>query len=118
MSAQLSKLHVRFIQSQKSFLLLREKEKNGENLPITQLYVKDKQNFYFINMNTPLQEEQNLIIQFREPTPALNCLDCGVHMHEIQKGSEEYEETLLFFNVEASEVNQLLLLTIEEISSL
>ena len=113
MSAQLSKLHVRFIQSQKNFTLLQGDSK--QKLPLSQLYVKDNNFFYFINTGKAIQENQNISILFKEKTHALQTLECGVNKQEISAGSEEFEDALLFFNEEESKVTQLFLL---EISSL
>ncbi len=115
MSAQLSKLHVRFIQTQKNFHLLKDAQTKAEKLPLSQLYVKDNNNFYLINQNSPIQEDQALSILFKEATPALDNLDCKLSVQEIQKHSEEYEDALLFFNTQTQDIKQLLLLSIEEI---
>lgn len=113
MSAQLSKLHVRFIQSQKNFYLLQGDSQ--QKLPLSQLYVKDNNFFYFINTSEAIQENQNISILFKEKTHALQTLECSVNKKEILAGSEEFEDALLFFNEEESKVSQLFLL---EVSSL
>ncbi len=110
MSAPLSKLHVRFIQSQKNFTLVKGDTK--QKLPLSQLYVKDNNFFYFINTDQPIQESQNISILFNEKTHALQTLECGVNKQEILADSEEFEDALLFFNVEESKVTQLFLLEI------
>ena len=115
MSAQLSKLHVRFIQSQTNLYLCKEGETNSFKLPLSQLYVKDNDHFYLINQDAPFAQDQHLALTFKEPTPALNTLSCKVSLQEIKEESEAYDDTLLFFNAQPHEVNQLLLLTIEEI---
>jgi len=112
MSAQLSKLHVRFIQSQKNFDLLYEQGKQSKKLPLSQLYVKDNSNFYLILQNKPHIEDKNVTIRFDETTPALKRLECSVTKEEIPQGSEEYEETLLFFNVDTTQDTQVFLLNI------
>lgn len=116
MSAQLSKLHVRFIQSQKNFYLLREKESKGEKLPITQLYVKDNHHLYLVNQSDLIAEDQNISILFKEATDALNTLECTLSVDDIKKGSEDYEDALLFFNVDTDKVKQVLLLTIQTLN--
>ena len=115
MSPQLSKLHVRFIQTQESFYLLKGENSKSTKLPFSQLYIKDNNNFYLINQNTPIEKGQTLTLTFKEPTPALNTLTCKVSTQEMQNGSEEHEDALLFFNAEPQDVRQLLLLTIQEI---
>ena len=115
MSTQLSKLHVRYIQTQKNFYLLKDGETKGEKLPLSQLYVKDNSNFYLINQGDPIGQEQDLSILFKEPTPALNTLNCTVSAKEIEKESEDYEDALLFFNIGPADVQQILLLTIQDI---
>lgn len=114
MSTQLSKLHVRFIQTQKNFYLFKGEGTKGEKLPLSQLYVKDNNNFYLINQNSPISEDQ-VTLTFKEPTPALNTLTCKVSSQEMPNGSEEHEDALLFFNAEPQDVKQLLLLTIQEV---
>jgi len=113
MSVQLSKLHVRFIQSQKNFSLLRGEEKKQEKLPLSQLYVKDNSNFYLIIQNQSLQESENITICFDEATHALNTLECTVTKKEIIQGSEEYEDALLFFNTDISKIKQVFALHID-----
>jgi len=113
MSAQLSKLHVRFIQSQKDFLLITNDDTKGQTLPVSQIYVKDNSSFYFLNQNNPIPDEQKLRILFKESTSALNTLECTLNIQTVEKGSETYEDALLFFHVDTSKVTQLLLLTIQ-----
>lgn len=115
MSTQLSKLHVRFIQTQKNFYLFKGEDTKGEKLPFSQLYVKDNNNFYLINQNSPISEGQVVTLTFKEATPALNTLTCKAASQEMLNGSEELEDALLFFNAEPQDVKQLLLLTIQEI---
>jgi len=115
MSAQLSKLHVRYIQTQKYFYLSTGENTKNEQLSIAQLYVKDNDHFYLINNAQPIEETQNLNIDFKEPTPALDKLSCSLSSQNIPKESEEFEDALLFFNEEAENVTQILLLTIQEL---
>lgn len=115
MSAQLSKMHVRFIQSQKNFFLSRAKETNSVRLPLSQLYVKDNEHFYLINQDTPIPEDQTVTLTFKEPTPALDSLSCTTDIQEMKNDTEAYEDALLFFNAEPHDVNQLLLLTLKEV---
>jgi len=114
MSIQLSKLHVRFIQTQKNFHLQTADTKT-QKLPISQLYIKDNIHLYLINKSEAIKEENTLNLSFKEATPALNTLSCEFSVQEIQKESEGYEDALLFFNTDADEVNQLLLLSIKAI---
>ena len=114
MSTQLSKLHVRFIQTQKDFYL-HTADKKAQKLPLSQLYIKDNIHFYLINKSEPIKQEQSLQLSFKEPTPALNTLSCEFNIQEVPEKSEEYEDALLFFNTNSEEVNQLLLLSIKTI---
>lgn len=113
MPAELSKLHVRYIQTQKSFSLLRGEIK--QKLPLSQLYVKDNGHFYLLLQNNRLQEE-SVRIRFSEPTDALKSLTCDVSVQEIESSSEAYEDALLFFHLGTSELKQLLLLSIDALS--
>ena len=115
MSVQLSKLHVRFIQSQKNFFLLTDAAERQEKLPLSQLYVKDNSNFYFINEAQALSEAEKISILFKEETHALKSLQCDVTKQEILQGSEEYEDALLFFNVDTSKIKQVFLLQINSL---
>ena len=113
MSAQLSKLHVRFIQSQKHFFLFANNDTKGQRLPIAQTYVKDNNSLYFVNLDDTIADEQTLRVLFNESTDALNTLDCTLGLQSIDKESEAYEDALLFFNVDTDKVTQLLLLNIQ-----
>lgn len=115
MSAQLSKLHVRFIQSQKNFLLLTKDNTKGETLPVSQIYVKDNSSFYLLNQSNLIPDEQTLRILFKESTSALNTLECTVNIQTIEQGSETYEDALLFFHADTDKVTQLLLLNIQTV---
>ena len=115
MSVQLSKLHVRFIQSQKNFFLQTDAGSKQEKLPLSQLYVKDNSSFYLINESQALSEGEEISILFNEATHALKSLQCGVKQQEIIKGSEEYEDALLFFNVDTSKIKQIFLLQISSL---
>lgn len=115
MSKLLSKLHVRYIQTQKSFFLLKEKDTKGEEFPLSQLYIKDNGSFYFIQKNTQFQDK-TLTLMFKEPTDTLKSLQCDVTVTQIDKTSEAFEDALLFFNTNASQVSQILSFTIDKIS--
>lgn len=115
MSAQLSKLHVRFIQSQTNFFLFTQDDTQGQKLPIAQIYVKDNSHFYLVNQNDPVPDEQTLRIVFKESTDALNTLECTVNLQALEQESEAYEDALLFFHADADKVTQLLLLNIQTI---
>ncbi|MBE0498248.1 MAG: hypothetical protein IBX43_03295 [Campylobacterales bacterium] len=114
MPAELSKLHVRYIQTQKSFSLLRGEKK--EKLPLSQLYVKDNGHFYLIIQNTPLHEAEAVSVRFSEPTDALTSLTCDARVQELAPSNEAYEDALLFFNLDTSNLKQLLLLSISALS--
>lgn len=114
MPAELSKLHVRYIQTQKSFSLFQGEKR--EKLPLSQLYVKDNVHFYLIVKNTPLHEAEAVSIRFSEPTDALKSLTCDVSVQELAPSDEAYEDALLFFHLDTSDVRQLLLLSISTLS--
>lgn len=115
MPAQLSKLHVRFIQTQKSFFLIKSKETNGDKLPLEQLYIKSNGSFYFINLGDEIGKPAFTLL-FKESNDYLKSLRCDVSASVIDKGSDAYEDALLFFHADTSEVRQLLQLSIESIS--
>jgi len=112
----LSKLHVRFIQSQKNFYLITDNADKGIKLPISQLYVKDTSNFYLVIKDKALEASSQLNINFKEKTPALNTLSCKFDATILDNGSEEHEDALLFFNVDESEVKQVLLLSLQSLT--
>lgn len=112
----LSKLHVRFIQSQKNFYLLQNNENKEIKLPISQLYVKDTDNFYLVLKDKALDVNAQLSINFKEKTPALNTLNCNFEATILENNSEEHEDALLFFNIDESEVKQVLLLNLQSLT--
>ena len=115
MSQALSKLQVRYIQSQKQFTLNVEGENKARRLPIGQLYVKDKEHFYLINVDEPLDAKQEMVLLCKEPDVAIKSLECKLGAKEIEKANSKYEEALLFFHIDAKKVKQLLLLSIKTI---
>ncbi|MGB5964044.1 MAG: hypothetical protein WBF77_03285 [Sulfurimonadaceae bacterium] len=115
MPAQLSKLHVRFIQTQKSFFIQRDENSKNEKLPLEHLYIKNNSNFYFANQSSDVQDGSDTTLSFKEANDYLKTLHCSVHAMVIEKGSDEYEEALLFFHEDESAIKQVLLLTIETI---
>jgi len=117
MAPLLSKLHVRFIQTQKHFLLQRSADSTNETLPLQQLYVKSNDSFYFINLTDDIDDGSTVSFVFKEGNDYLSSLRCTLKVTCIDKGSDDYEEALLFFHVDASAVRQLLLLTIETIDA-
>ncbi len=112
MSAQLAKLHVRFIQSQTHFYLIKPQGNAQEKLPVSQLYVKDNNSFYLLSLSTFLEDTETLTIRFDEATPALKRLECSVTKEEVPQESEAYEDALLFFNVDTPKNRQVFLLHI------
>ncbi len=106
----LSKLHVRFIQSQQQFTL---KTDSQTSFDISSLYVKDMEHFYLVIKDENLCESPTAELIFKEKTPALNHLNCQVSIKALEEQSEDYEDALLFFNADPSTVNQLLLLKLE-----
>ncbi len=103
----LSKMHVRFIQSQKEFGF------NQHKSPICNLYIKDQQTLYFFNTHSPL-ETDTLTLAFNEATPALNSLTLNVSVQRLTKGSEEYDDALLFFNASTQPTELLLLRLLDQ----
>ena len=115
MSTQLSKLHVRFIQTQKQFKLQVNPEAKKESISLENLYIKNNNSFYFINTTSDLTESSNTILTFNEKNDYLTQLTCHCKLNIIEEGSDDYEEGLLFFQQEKSAIKQLILLTIETI---
>ncbi|WP_345977868.1 hypothetical protein [Sulfurimonas sp. HSL3-7] len=116
MTAPLSKLHIRFIQTQKNFVLTGENQSKGEKLPLSQLYVKNNSSFYFVNFNDTLQDGGQAELLFKEANDYLKSLQCKVSTEVIAPSSDEYEDGLLFFHVEPAQVKQLVLFTVETLS--
>lgn len=111
----LSKLHVRYIQSQENFYLQANADEKSLKLPISQLYVKDTNNFYLVLMQESSFKQDTLSISFKEKTPALNTLECQFTLTELSNTSEDYEDALLFFNVDEQRVKQVLLLSLDSL---
>lgn len=117
MAPQLSKLHVRFIQTQKHFVLQRSADSNNETLPLRQLYIKSNSSFYFANFADHIDDGTIVHLSFKESNDYLSSLRCTLKAKCIERESDEYTEALLFFNVDASAVKELLLLTIETVDA-
>ena len=113
MASPLSKLHIRFIQTQKNFFLTGEDQSRGEKLPLGQLYIKNNNSFYFVNVNAALQDGQQAELLFKEANDYLKSLQCQVSTAIIAPSSDEYEDALLFFHVDPAQVKQLVLFTVE-----
>jgi len=111
----LSKLHVRFIQSQTNFYLQTNPDTKALKLPLSQLYVKDTSNFYLVLMEETSLKQDTLSISFKEKTPALNTLECQFTFNELSNTSEDYEDALLFFHVDEQSVKQILLLSLDSL---
>lgn len=101
----LSKLHVRFIQSQKDFTI------GSQTLPINQLYVKDMNTFY-LALSNENNLQPNETLSFNAPTPALNSLKCVCDVAAL--ATEAQEEALLFFQLKASKVWQLNIISLSD----
>ena len=117
MPAQLSKLHVRFIQTQTSFSLQRGENAKNENLPLENLYIKNSSHFYFVNQGDGIQNGSSLNLSFKKSNDYLKSLRCVISVTIVEKGSDEYEEALLFFQQDESTIKQVLLLAIESIEA-
>jgi len=115
MSTQLSKLHVRFIQTQKQFKLQADTGSKKESISLENLYIKNNTSFYFINTASDLTESSNVILTFNEKNDYLTQLTCQCKLNIIEDDSDDYEEGLLFFQQEKSSIKQLVLLTIKTI---
>ena len=113
MPAQLSKLHVRFIQTQKSFFLQREENSKQHKFPLENLYIKNSSNFYFANQSDTIEDGVSINLSFKESNDYLKVLRCEISVAVIEKGSDEYEEALLFFHQDESTIKQVLLLSIQ-----
>ena len=118
MSTQLSKLHVRFIQSQKNFSLRKDTDQDFQKLPLSHLYIKDNTHFYLITDKQTYTDKETIHISFSESTNALEKLTCTLSLQEVPQGSEEYEDALLFFSTDTSKVKQLFLAHITEIEDM
>ena len=75
----------------------------------------DERLFYLITKIETFTDKETIKIHFNEATHALQSLKCAVTAEEILQGSEEYEDTLLFFNTESSDIKRLFLLHITSI---
>jgi len=115
MPAQLSKLHVRFIQTQKNFTFQADKGSQKESISLGNLYIKNSNSFYFINTKSDLQNSSNAILMFNEKNDYLTQLECQCELTIIEDGSDDYEEGLLFFQQDKSSIKQLVLLTIKTV---
>lgn len=115
MPSQLSKLHVRFIQTQKSFSLQQNEENQHKKFPLKNLYIKSNNSFYFLNQSDTIQDGSLITLSFNEANDYLTSMHCKVTVKEIEKKSDEYKEALLFFPINEASVHQLLLLTLESV---
>jgi len=112
----LSKLHVRFIQSQKNFYLTQGDTIKEQKIPIAQLYVKDTNSFYMVITDGPLAHEDNISITFKEKTHALTSLVCDFKVDILKSDSEDYEDALLFFHIDEAKVKQVLFLQLQTLT--
>lgn len=117
MASPLSKLHIRFIQTQKHFFLTGENQNKGEKLLLSQLYIKSNSSFYFVNFNGLLEDGQQAELLFKEANDYLPSLQCKVSTAVISPSSDEYEDALLFFHVDPAQVKQLALFTVKTINA-
>lgn len=117
MQQQLSKLHVRFIQTQKSFFLTTDENTKGDRHALSRLYIKDSSSFYFVNEGKEIQDGQTRVLLFKESNDFLDTLACKVSARIIDKSAAEHEDALLFFHLDASEAGQILHLSVESIDS-
>ena len=106
----LSKLHIRFIQSQESFLL----NSTDNRHKLDHLYIKDSQHFYLL-LDAPLSTE-SVTLKFTQGTDFLRNLNCEVSATLLDNNSETFKEAALFFPFKSSQIKHLALLTINAIS--
>ncbi|HFU74586.1 MAG TPA: hypothetical protein ENK65_03435 [Helicobacteraceae bacterium] len=107
----LSKLHVRYIQTQDTFYITTN---NIENKKLSKecLYIKDTQHFYFINNNESLDNDETVTLQFKHANNYMSSFECSTTVSIVDKESEDFASALLFFNINAVKVKQLVLLSI------
>ena len=110
MSTSLTKLYVRFIQTQQTFTL--ESKQQKQKYSTSALYIKDNSSFYLVNNEGSLSSGEKMTLNFSEKNDYLKGLKCKVETTLLESGSTEYETALLFFNVEPRTVKQVLLLKI------
>ena len=110
MSTSLTKLYVRFIQTQQTFTLEHNKQK--QKFSSSTLYIKDNTNFYLINNEVALSSGDKVTLTFNTANDYLKSLKCKVETTVLEEGSDEQETALLFFNMEPRTVKQILLLKI------
>ena len=115
MPAQLSKLHVRFIQTQKEFFIQCRVNSKNQKLPLDNLYIKDSSHFYYANQTDDLQDGSSINLSFKTSNDYLKSLRCEISVKVIERGNDEYEEALLFFHQDESMIKQVLLLSVESI---
>ena len=108
MSTSLTKLYVRFIQTQQTFTLEHNKQK--QKFSSSSLYIKDNTSFYLINNEITLTSGEKVALSFTEKNDYLKSLKCKVETTLLETGSDEFETALLFFNMEPRTVKQVLLL--------
>ena len=117
MAQQLSKLHVRFIQTQQRFKLQRQTNAKKETISLDKLYIKNSSSFYFINTSSTPLNDKEIFLSFNEANDYLSKLECTCTLSVIEVGSDAYEEGLLFFQQDQHEIEQLILLTLKEIKA-
>ena len=110
MSTSLTKLYVRFIQTQQTITL--ESKQQKQKYSSSALYIKDNTSFYLVNNEGSLSSGEKMTLNFSEKNDYLKTLKCKVETMLLESGSDEYETALLFFNVEPRSVKQVLLLKI------
>jgi len=110
MSISLTKLYVRFIQTQQTFTLKYKQQR--QKFSSSALYIKDNTSFYLLNNEVILLSGEKVSLDFAEKNDYLRALRCEVETTLLEAGSSEYETALLFFNVEPRSVKQILLLKI------
>lgn len=107
----LSKLHVRYIQTQNNFFVttpsIKEKKFN-----IKMLYIRNANSFYLINNDEPIEGATTLTLNFKHKNEYMDTFECVTTTNIVEKGSEEFETALLFFHQDASKVKQILLLNL------
>lgn len=117
MSTTLSKLHVRFIQTQNNFYLTSGTVKNQKVSKET-LYIKDSTSFYLIAPANNFKEDEIVTLNFKHANDYLQSLECETNVHTIDKSSDLFDTALLFFNTDTSNIKTIYLLHLKNSSAI
>jgi len=107
----LSKLHVRYIQTQNNFYITTDTI-TDQKISKEFLYIKNSNSFYLINNSDTITNDTKLTLKFKHANDFMQSFECQTDIILVEKNSEDFETALLFFNTNANKVKQLLLLTL------